>query len=45
VFFYRGPSHVGIYVGNGKIVHASNPAHPVKIANLASMPFSGARRV
>ena len=45
VFFYRGPSHVAIYVGNGKVVHASNPAHPVKIADLNSMPFSGARRV
>jgi peptidoglycan DL-endopeptidase CwlO len=45
VFFYRGPSHVGIYVGNGKIVHASNPAHPVKIADLDSMPFTTARRV
>jgi cell wall-associated NlpC family hydrolase len=45
VFFYRGPSHVGIYVGNGRIVHASNPAHPVKIADLNSMPFNSARRV
>jgi peptidoglycan DL-endopeptidase CwlO len=45
VFFYRGPSHVGIYVGNGKIVHASNPAHPVKLADLSSMPFNSARRV
>jgi cell wall-associated NlpC family hydrolase len=45
VFFYRGPSHVGIYVGNGKVVHASNPAHPVKVADLASMPFTSARRV
>jgi len=45
VFFYRGPSHVGIYVGNGKIVHASNPAHPVKIADMSSMPFNSARRV
>jgi cell wall-associated NlpC family hydrolase len=45
VFFYRGPSHVAIYVGNGKVVHASNPAHPVKIADLNSMPFNSARRV
>jgi cell wall-associated NlpC family hydrolase len=45
VFFYRGPSHVGIYVGNGKIVHASNPAHPVKLADLNSMPFNSGRRV
>jgi peptidoglycan DL-endopeptidase CwlO len=45
VFFYGGPSHVAIYVGNGKVVHASNPRHPVKIADLNSMPFNSARRV
>jgi cell wall-associated NlpC family hydrolase len=45
VFFYGGPSHVAIYVGNGKVVHASNPAHPVKLADLNSMPFNSARRV
>jgi cell wall-associated NlpC family hydrolase len=45
VFFYRGPSHVAIYVGNGKVVHASTPRHPVRIADLNSMPFNSARRV
>ena len=45
VFFYSGPSHVGIYVGNGKVVHASNPRHPVRVADMKSMPFHSARRV
>jgi peptidoglycan DL-endopeptidase CwlO len=45
VFFYRPISHVAIYIGDGKIVHASHAGAPVKIANLAGMPFTSARRV
>jgi cell wall-associated NlpC family hydrolase len=45
VFFYKPISHVGIYIGNGKIVHASRKGQPVKISDMSNMRFSGARRV
>jgi cell wall-associated NlpC family hydrolase len=45
VFFYKPVSHVGIYVGNGKIVHASNRKSPVKISDISRMKFNSARRV
>ena len=35
VFFYKPISHVGIYIGNGKIVHASRTGQPVKISDMA----------
>lgn len=45
VFYYSPVSHVGIYIGDGKIVDAANPSSGVRITDLNSMPFSGARRV
>jgi cell wall-associated NlpC family hydrolase len=45
VFFYRPVSHVGIYIGNGKILHASTRKSPVKISDMGRMKFNSARRI
>ncbi|MFD6907714.1 NlpC/P60 family protein [Streptomyces sp. NPDC060077] len=45
VFFYSGISHVGIYIGDGRMIHAPNPSAPVRVAPLDEMPFAGAARV
>ncbi|MFF9392778.1 C40 family peptidase [Streptomyces griseoluteus] len=45
VFFYSGISHVGIYVGNGRMIHAPNPSAPVRVTPIDQMPFAGATRV
>ena len=46
VFFYSPVSHVGMYIGNGQMVHASTAGKPVAVVNLDSMTgYQGARRV
>jgi cell wall-associated NlpC family hydrolase len=48
IFFGRPISHVGIYVGGGKMVHAPRPGSRVKVASaydLGRKPYIGARRL
>ncbi|HEY0506810.1 MAG TPA: C40 family peptidase [Blastococcus sp.] len=46
VFFYSPISHVGIYIGNGQIVHAPTSGDVVKVSTVASMgQFATARRI
>ncbi len=45
VFYYSPVSHVGLYIGDGKIVHAANPRSGVNTTSVNSMPFAGAVRV
>lgn len=45
VFYYSPISHVGIYIGDGKIVDAANPRSGVRVTTLKSMPLTAAVRV
>ncbi|MET7305498.1 NlpC/P60 family protein, partial [Embleya sp. NPDC005575] len=44
VFFYSDNRHVGMFIGNGQIVHAPRPGKNVTTAPLDSMPFYAAIR-
>lgn len=44
VFFYSGVSHVGLYIGGGRMIHAPRPGAPVRVAPIDQMPFAGATR-
>ncbi|WUI00055.1 NlpC/P60 family protein [Spirillospora sp. NBC_00431] len=45
VFFHSDLHHMGIYVGNGKMLHAPHTGDVVKIAPMAGRPFAGGVRV
>lgn len=44
IAYYSGASHVGMYIGDGKIVHASDYGIPVQVVAWDSMPVYGATR-
>jgi cell wall-associated NlpC family hydrolase len=43
--FYSGLGHVGIYVGNGQVIHAPQPGEYVKLSSVNMMPPYGYGRV
>jgi peptidoglycan DL-endopeptidase CwlO len=44
VFYYAGNTHVALYVGGGRIIHAPHPGAEVEYAPVGEMPISGAVR-
>jgi cell wall-associated NlpC family hydrolase len=45
VFFYSPVSHVGMYIGNGQMVHASTFGSPVLVTSVDMAGYAGARRL
>ena len=44
ITYYSGASHVGLYVGNGKMVHASTEGVPVAVVPVDNAPIYNVRR-
>ncbi|ASW52993.1 C40 family peptidase [Plantactinospora sp. KBS50] len=45
VFFYSDVHHVGLYLGNGLMVHAPRTGKPVQVSSIDYQPVAGFRRV
>jgi cell wall-associated NlpC family hydrolase len=45
VFFYSSISHVGLYIGNGEMIHAPHTGDVVKTAPITEMPIYGYARM
>ena len=42
--YFPGVTHVGMYIGNGQVVHAATYGVPVQVVRIDSMPIQGAVR-
>lgn len=45
VFYYSPISHVGMYIGGGRLVHAPHPGASVEVVSVNSMPIAMAVRI
>jgi peptidoglycan DL-endopeptidase CwlO len=45
VYFYSPVSHVGLYIGDGKMVHARTFGSPVAVTSVDMSGYAGARRI
>jgi peptidoglycan DL-endopeptidase CwlO len=45
VFFYSDIHHMGMYLGDGKFIHAPHTGDRVRVADLSTRPLAGAVRV
>lgn len=45
VFYYYPISHVGLYLGDGQLVHAPRPGSSVEIVPVDSMPIAAVRHI
>lgn len=45
VYYYSPISHIGIYIGGGKMVHATTFGSPVEVGSVDMGGYAGARRI